>query len=126
MNGSVFPRAMKFSFPSSCVTAIFVLLIYDLDYFEYFTDKESVMNNNAIWGGFSFLVGFLVVFRTSQAYNRFWEGCTEMHKMGAEWFDACSSLVAFCKHAATDAETQEKVLRFQNTLIRLFSMLHAA
>merc|ERR1719265_2055108 len=98
-------------------------MIYDFEIFSYFKDRESVMNNNAIWGGFSFLVGFLVVFRTSQAYSRFWEGATQTHKMGAEWFDACSSLMAFCKHSDADREI---ILKFQNLLVRLFSMLHAA
>lgn len=42
--------------------------------------------------------------------------------MRAEWFDACSALVAFCKHSKAD---QALIWRFKNTLIRLFSMLHA-
>mmetsp|Transcript_58974 Transcript_58974/g.108988 ORF Transcript_58974/g.108988 Transcript_58974/m.108988 type:complete len:548 (+) Transcript_58974:2-1645(+) len=42
--------------------------------------------------------------------------------MRAEWFDACSALVAFCKHSD---ESVAKVDRFKGTLIRLFSMLHA-
>mmetsp|Transcript_152132 Transcript_152132/g.291363 ORF Transcript_152132/g.291363 Transcript_152132/m.291363 type:complete len:692 (-) Transcript_152132:150-2225(-) len=121
--GSVFPKALVVSIPSMFVSAGFVFCIHDRDMFENFKDPESVMNNNAIWGGFSFLVGFLVVFRTSQAYNRFWEGCTQMHKMGAEWFDSCSSLMAFCKHSEVD---RALILQFQNMLIRLFSMLHAA
>jgi len=45
-----------------------------------------------------------------------------MQMMGAEWFDACSSLIAFCKHSEVD---EFQIRRFQNTLIRFFSMLHA-
>ena len=30
-------------------------------------------------GGFSFVVGFLLVFRTSQSYARFWDGATKVH-----------------------------------------------
>merc|ERR1712032_1302176 len=45
------------------------------------------------------------------------------HKMGAEWFDACSSLVAFCKFSEAEPD---RILEFQNILVRLFSMLHAA
>lgn len=122
MKGSVFPKALLFSAGPSLVTGLLVLGIYDLHWFEYFQNPESVMNNNAIWGSFNFLVGFLVVFRTSQAYSRFWEGATQTHKMGAEWFDACSSLMAFCKHSDAPAED---IRGFQNLLIRLFSMLHA-
>jgi hypothetical protein len=43
--------------------------------------------------------------------------------MGAEWFDACSALMAFCKHSEADPVL---IMAFQNCLIRLFSMLHAA
>merc|ERR1719487_2577461 len=127
-HGSVFPKAFIASFPSMVVSALFVhFLDYDqsddppLEHFH--PSKGHILTNNAVWGGFSFLIGFLVVFRTSQAYSRFWEGATETHKMGAEWFDACSSLMAFCKHSENP---REEILDFQNVLIRLFSMLHAA
>jgi len=123
IHGSVFPKAMLFSIPASAATALFVLSIHEWNYLKHFAKEDSVMTNNAIWGGFTFLVGFLAVFRTSQAYSRFWEGCTSTHKMGAEWFDCCSSLMAFCKHSRAPMET---ILEFQNTLVRLFSMLHAA
>jgi len=123
IHGSVFPKAMLFSIPASAATALFVLSIHEWNYLKHFAKEDSVMTNNAIWGGFTFLVGFLAVFRTSQAYSRFWEGCTSTHKMGAEWFDCCSSLMAFCKHSKAPQST---ILEFQNTLVRLFSMLHAA
>jgi len=121
--GSVFPRALQISLPCSFVTAALVILVRKLNVFDLSADELSVMNNNVLWGGFTFLVGFLVVFRTSEAYLRFWEGVTTTHKMGAEWFDACSSLMAFCKHSQAP---DDAVLTFQNTIIRLFSLLHAA
>jgi len=86
-------------------------------------DEGGILNETQAWSGFSFLVGFLIVFRTSQAYNRFWEGCTASHQMRAEWFDACSSIVSFTKYSKADART---VRRFKELLIRLTSMLHAA
>jgi len=102
-----------------------VILIRDYDFepFVVLKETDSVFTDNAIWGGFSFLFGFLVVFRTQQAYNRFWEGCTAMHQMGAEWFDACSSLIAFSRHSNCE---KYLVLNFRNKLLRLFSLLHGA
>ena len=88
----------------------------------HFHDAESVMSNNSIWGGFSFLVGFLVVFRTSQAYSRFWDGGTLTHQMMGDWFDAVSSLVAFCTGSKAG---EDKVTNFKHILLRLFSLLHA-
>lgn len=81
-----------------------------------------MLTNSQAWSGFSFLVGFLVVFRTSQAYSRFWDGCTSTHKMSAEWFDAASALVAFCEHSKADPSAVDN---FKQTLVRLFSMMHA-
>lgn len=90
-------------------------------YADYLADKDSILTDNTVWSGFNFLVGFLIVFRTSQAYTRFWDGATATHRMRAEWFDATSALVAFCKHS----ENKEVVIAFQQTLIRLVSILHA-
>lgn len=68
------------------------------------------------------MVGFLIVFRSGQAYNRFWEACTSTYRVHAEWLDAASSLLAFCKYS--DAP-ENLVIDFQEILVRLFSLLHA-
>merc|ERR1719424_1911930 len=122
--GSVLPMALKISLPNGLVTGALAFGVYELNVLGTMDLESTLMKNNAIWGGFSFLLGFLVVFRTSQAYSRFWEGCTSTHYMGAEWFDACAALIAFCKHAEPDKARE--VLNFQNILVRLFSMLHSA
>lgn len=121
--GSVFPGSMCIALPCAGLTALLKFLMETGD--MAFLNEEgykSILRDNSCWSGFVFLVGFLTVFRTSQAYARFWDGCTYMHNMRAEWFDACASLVAFCKYA--DAP-DEVVLGFQHILIRLFSLLHA-
>jgi len=122
--GSVFPFA--FFVASPCAAATFGLKWYiDRGELQAIGDGEtdSILRETATWSGFMFLVGFLIVFRTSQAYARFWDGCTSTHQMRAEWFDACSALVAFCKHSKAG---QDSILIFQHTVVRLFSMLHAA
>eukprot|EP00419_Tripos_fusus_P004353 CAMPEP_0172687606 /NCGR_PEP_ID=MMETSP1074-20121228/21802_1 /TAXON_ID=2916 /ORGANISM="Ceratium fusus, Strain PA161109" /LENGTH=363 /DNA_ID=CAMNT_0013507085 /DNA_START=220 /DNA_END=1311 /DNA_ORIENTATION=+ len=81
------------------------------------------MTDNAAWTAFSALLGFLVVFRTSQAYTRFWAGCSATHSMRMEWFNAC---VMFLAYARISKAPQEKVKNFQGKLIRLFSIMHAA
>merc|ERR1719460_2733179 len=85
------------------------------------TLTSDFVTNSAAYSGFSFVVGFLLVFRTSQAYTRFWEGATMVHNMRTEWFDACSSLIAFT-HGAKD---QEKADVLRHVIVRLFSLLHA-
>jgi len=122
IKGSVFPQSMCIAVPCAVLTGV---LRYSINqgYIPTLEDVDSILLDSQAWSGFSFLVGFLIVFRTSQAYNRFWDGCTATHQMRAEWFDACSALVAFCKYSK---EPEWKVIRFKQILIRLFSMLHAA
>lgn len=119
-HGSVFPFSLLVALPCAILCAVLKYLQKEA-MIEWFLSKDSVLSDSAAYSGFSFLVGFIVVFRTNQAYSRFWEGVTSTSRMRAEWFDAASSLVAFCKAAAAD---EEAVLVFQHTLVRLFSMLH--
>mmetsp|Transcript_84132 Transcript_84132/g.204040 ORF Transcript_84132/g.204040 Transcript_84132/m.204040 type:complete len:549 (+) Transcript_84132:68-1714(+) len=121
--GSVFPTSMCIALPCAALTALLKLCI-DEGYLPALSNNghNSILEDNSCWSGFVFLVGFLTVFRTSQAYARFWDGTTSMHHMRAEWFNACAALLAFCKYA--DA-TSDAVFEFQQTLVRLFSMLHA-
>lgn len=122
VQGSVFPSSLVVALPCASL-AVFLKIMMREDYFGFISGKDSIMSETQAWSGFSFLVGFLIVFRTSQAYNRFWDGCTATHQMRAEWFDACSALVSFCRHSKAQ---EDLIMRFKNTLIRLFSMLHAA
>lgn len=112
--GSMFPFVFAIAMPNAVITGI-------ITYSEVI-GHEEVLVDSAVWSGFSFLVGFLVVFRTSQAYSRFWDGATAMHRMRAEWLDAATSMIAFCAH--TDGK-EEAIHKFRQTLVRLFSLMHA-
>uniref|UniRef100_A0A7S4W6W7 Bestrophin homolog n=1 Tax=Alexandrium monilatum TaxID=311494 RepID=A0A7S4W6W7_9DINO len=122
LRGSVFPGAFVVAFPCAACTAA-VKLLSDYGLLPGLGEEDSILKNNALWSGLTFLVGFLIVFRTSQAYSRFWDSCTQTHQMRAEWFDACSSIIAFCRFSSAPQEAQ---MNFQHLLVRLFSMLHAA
>jgi len=76
-----------------------------------------------VFGGFNFVLGFLVVFRSQQAYGRWWEGGTLLLQLRGEWFNAFSCLVAFSNAAA---EKQADVEAFQQQLVRLFSLLYCS
>mmetsp|Transcript_16159 Transcript_16159/g.48730 ORF Transcript_16159/g.48730 Transcript_16159/m.48730 type:complete len:578 (-) Transcript_16159:147-1880(-) len=118
--GSVFPKSFGIALPCGIIAAVFRYTI-DMGYIS--VPDDSIIRETAAYTTFSSLAGFLVVFRTSQAYGRFWSGCTATHRMRAEWFDSCSQAVAFCKLAKASGDT---VSSFQGRLVRLFSMLHAA
>lgn len=120
--GSVFPHAIVVALPNSAITAVLICLVHKMNYMQGLAERDSILKDNAIWNGFSFLVGFLIVFRTSQAYNRFWDGCTSTHRMKTYWFSACSAILSFTKYSNVDAA---KIQDFKELLVRMFSMLHA-
>mmetsp|Transcript_35457 Transcript_35457/g.81099 ORF Transcript_35457/g.81099 Transcript_35457/m.81099 type:complete len:591 (-) Transcript_35457:129-1901(-) len=123
--GSVFPLAFAVALPSGVVGALFKTLQQwhriD-DGWQQSLGMPEILTDSAPWSSFTFLVGFLIVFRTSEAYGRFWDGCTATHQLRAHWFSACAETLAFCKHSRV---AQEHICDFQHTLVRLFSLLHA-
>mmetsp|Transcript_65897 Transcript_65897/g.157545 ORF Transcript_65897/g.157545 Transcript_65897/m.157545 type:complete len:571 (-) Transcript_65897:103-1815(-) len=123
VHGSVFPKALVVSLPCALLTAFLEWASNNVQAFKHLKDNEEIMTNSQAWAGFSFLVGFLVVFRTSQAYSRFWEGLTAMHMMRSRWLDAASALLAFCKHSEANIDS---IVSFEMLLVRLYSMLHAS
>eukprot|EP00747_Dinoflagellata_sp_TGD_P105214 gnl/TRDRNA2_/TRDRNA2_169482_c1_seq2.p1 gnl/TRDRNA2_/TRDRNA2_169482_c1~~gnl/TRDRNA2_/TRDRNA2_169482_c1_seq2.p1 ORF type:complete len:605 (+),score=63.11 gnl/TRDRNA2_/TRDRNA2_169482_c1_seq2:112-1815(+) len=85
-------------------------------------DMFDILNTSSIYSGFTYVLGFSLVFRTSQSYSRFWTAATSVHDMGSEWTDACGSLVSFAQSSTMPEERTED---FIHTLVRLFSLLHA-
>jgi len=118
--GSVFPKAAGIA--AACATLACVLREFLGANAIDLSGAHAPLKEYAAWSSFSFLVGFLIVFRTSQAYLRFCEGSASAHHMRAAWFDACSCLVAFCKCSQKSVEVTAE---FQQLLVRLFSLLHA-
>ena len=46
---------------------------------------------------FAVVLGYVVVFRTNMALNRYWEGISNVQKMYCKWSDAYCQNVAFAK-----------------------------
>jgi len=76
----------------------------------------------AAYSGFSFTLGFVIVFRTSQCYNRFWTCATHVNAMRAEWYEAASGLTTFIVMSDHTLEEQDM---FCHKVIRYFSLLHS-
>eukprot|EP00928_Gymnodinium_smaydae_P033266 TRINITY_DN23872_c0_g1_i1.p1 TRINITY_DN23872_c0_g1~~TRINITY_DN23872_c0_g1_i1.p1 ORF type:complete len:537 (-),score=91.22 TRINITY_DN23872_c0_g1_i1:85-1695(-) len=117
--GSVFPKAFCTAIPIAIFCGLFPMMERELEWDNFlsqFQEKSGALSS------FSSVLGFLVVFRATQAYARFWEGITSIYKMGAEWFDATAALVSFLVYSDADESAKEE---FKNTLVRLTSLLHA-
>eukprot|EP00408_Alexandrium_pacificum_P010736 CAMPEP_0171222200 /NCGR_PEP_ID=MMETSP0790-20130122/35142_1 /TAXON_ID=2925 /ORGANISM="Alexandrium catenella, Strain OF101" /LENGTH=560 /DNA_ID=CAMNT_0011688141 /DNA_START=85 /DNA_END=1767 /DNA_ORIENTATION=- len=115
-SGSVIPKGLIWAIPSAVLATVL----------HRFLESAGVKHNlveqdGQIWSTFYYVLGVLLVFRTNQAYSRYWEGATLLQQVRGEWFNAISSLFAFC---SKDRKDRLKVERFQHLLVRLMSMLY--
>eukprot|EP00929_Paragymnodinium_shiwhaense_P021420 TRINITY_DN13977_c0_g1_i1.p1 TRINITY_DN13977_c0_g1~~TRINITY_DN13977_c0_g1_i1.p1 ORF type:complete len:580 (+),score=87.96 TRINITY_DN13977_c0_g1_i1:69-1808(+) len=123
IQGSVAPMALAVAVPCGIITFVLKFLsVADPLLGDYLEGEQSILNDSAAWNAFSSLTGFLVVFRTSQAYARFWDGCSAVRLMHSNWYEACSTLLAYTRYSQAPAADVDK---FKNIIVRLFSMLHA-
>lgn len=58
-------------------------------------DKTEFIDNPYPFQLFAYLVGFVIVFRTNFAYQRYWEGIDAVQRMGAKWLDGACMAIAF-------------------------------
>jgi len=105
------------AFPNAVLAFVFA------DAMQPNADTEQEQFAFSIWAGFSSVLGFLLFFRSNVAYSRWWEGGTLLQQVRGEWFNAYSSLIAFC---SPDPKVQDKVDEFQHLLGRLMSLLFCA
>merc|ERR1719265_729619 len=117
--GSVFPKAAMASVIPAVVSA---LLRFYMNNNPEFRDAIGLGDSgNSIFGGFSFVLGFLVVFRSQLGYNRWWEGGTLLSQLRGEFINSYSNLLSFCNQSEEYAADVEK---FQQKLVRLYSLLY--
>ncbi|KAF4683812.1 Zinc finger, RAN-binding domain containing 2 [Perkinsus olseni] len=80
---------------------------------------------------YTYIFGFVVVFRTKMAYDRYWEAMTNLSLMVSKWGDAFMQLVAFSNATIEGADVAsrpavaEDLYKFQRDLIHLFSLMSA-
>lgn len=117
LRGSVIPKAMVWALPGAAVSFALHGYIREIG---VITDN---LHTTQMWQGYNFLIAFMLTFRTTQAYARWWEGGTLLQQARGEWFNAYSSLIAFCTR---EGHRKEEVIGFQRLLATLVSMLHCA
>mmetsp|Transcript_43960 Transcript_43960/g.80329 ORF Transcript_43960/g.80329 Transcript_43960/m.80329 type:complete len:514 (-) Transcript_43960:128-1669(-) len=116
--GSVFPRAMIWALPNACFGALCSIAFRD----GWVRQSES-SDWVQVWSSYAFVLGFLLVFRTSNAYTRYWEGASILQQVRGEWYNAVSSVIAF---SSREKDKQAEVQLFQHRMIRLMSMLYCS
>ncbi len=115
------PKAVVISIGPGLISAILIAIYPDGKI--PFLAEQTILSETQAWNGFSFFVGFLLVFRTTQAYNRFWDACEAVLRMRAEWFDAATGLIAFSK----DSEGQpfDIIRGWQEETVMMVCCMHA-
>jgi len=118
-HGSVFPKATLIALPF----VIAVMILKALVQAEQISlDDLDLITDGSVYGAFSLVLSFTLVFRCQQAYQRYIESAKAMHTMSAEWIDACGSLLSFSK--ASHKSDREKA-QFEGVMVRLFCLMHA-
>ncbi|CAE8591320.1 unnamed protein product [Polarella glacialis] len=117
IKGSVFPKAACWATSSSVLAVLVKLFLFS------WHDTEYMDGVDTIWSSYTFVLGFLIVFRNNQAYSRFWEGTSLTKQMRGQWFSALSGLFAFCSRNESKCAEVE---RFQKNMVRLASLLHCS
>jgi len=97
-----------------------LLHIYDSSVDNAFLVKY--VPDDVVFNVFVVFGGLVAGFRTSHALSRYTDAAAFLHKLNACWYDAASTLIAFCRNSA--APTAD-VVNFEHTLIRLMSILSA-
>eukprot|EP00929_Paragymnodinium_shiwhaense_P059175 TRINITY_DN29626_c0_g2_i1.p1 TRINITY_DN29626_c0_g2~~TRINITY_DN29626_c0_g2_i1.p1 ORF type:complete len:514 (+),score=122.50 TRINITY_DN29626_c0_g2_i1:137-1678(+) len=120
LRGSVFPQGLVFAVP--CTMCAMGYWYYFNKYLEE-EERPNIGGASSLWSGYTFVLGFLLVFRTQIAYSRFWEGGSVLQEMRGVWLNATSSLVAFCTR---DPAKKEQVMAFQHLLVRIMSLMHCS
>lgn len=116
VSGSVFPRAAVVACLPACLTFI-VRAALDWAKVEFSEDIIPL----SLYNSFTWVLGFVVVFRTGIAYNRYWDGVNHLRQMGTEWYDVAAQVTAF---AQTSAKPLEEIKNFQGMIVRLTSLMH--
>mmetsp|Transcript_2044 Transcript_2044/g.5180 ORF Transcript_2044/g.5180 Transcript_2044/m.5180 type:complete len:645 (-) Transcript_2044:118-2052(-) len=127
ISGSVFPKGAAWAVPDALL-AVAISVCYrfidDSLLPEWLDLKiEDVDRCVSLMGGYYGVMGFILVFRSQLAYSRWWEGGALLQQLRGEWFNAYSSLLAFCSTAECD---RSNVDAFQQLLMRLMSLLYCS
>jgi len=121
LRGSVFPKAICLAVPNAIIAFTLHWAFHMNDLAGQ--DDFSLAGVGSIWGAFTTVLGFLIVFRNNQAYTRFWGGSGEVYQVMGQWVHAAGDVISFCSH---DPGKYEEVRRFQHLFVRLMSLLFCA
>lgn len=90
--GTAWPAGIVPGLVSACIGTV-LGQVHDVD--VVVSDPTKFMDNHYPFQLFAYLVGFVMVFRTNFAYQRYWEALDAVLRMGSKWLDGACMAVAF-------------------------------
>jgi len=117
IEGSVYKRVIPYAVFSACE----VLTLKALKHWDV-VDASDVFDHPYVYQIYTFVLGFVLVFRCNLAYQRFWEGRTCLELMSSKWSDAALQSIIF-DNVANKPEMDRRAFRAR--ILSLFSLLHA-
>lgn len=116
-------RTWRMAAVMAVVPTLFGVLLHTVsEHFGWEHNSGLFEMTDTMYGSLTSFVGILIVFRMSQAFSRFWEGSTLVHHMVADWYDASSTVIAFCRYSSVDDDLKRT---FQQQFVRYMSLLNA-
>merc|ERR1719162_2925666 len=102
IQGSLMPAALKMG----VVVAFAAFILKWAEIEGHITFPSQMVKSSSLYSGFSFTLAFMLVFRTSQSYQRFWNAAVQMKMMRSQWYEAASTLCKFVE--MSNASEQEQ------------------
>jgi len=118
LSGSIYPRVL----PHVLLSSSIVLTLKAISQWTDFDEFDSIFDHPYVYQIYTFVLGFVMVFRSSLAYSRFWEGRTEIEAMSSKWGDAALLAVVFDNQTRTDVLPCRAQWRWQ--ILSVTSLLH--
>lgn len=118
LTGSIYPRVV----PHICLASGIVLALKGVDHWTDIDDFNSIFDHPYVYQIYTFVLGFVMVFRSSLAYSRFWEGRTNIESMSSKWGDAALLSVVFDNQSRPDVQPCRAQWRWQ--ILSVTSLLH--
>lgn len=116
-------KCFRTSFVIAALSSCLSLLVWAVQgYSSVFRQRlESAINSDG-YSAFVWVLGTLLVFRTSSSLSRFWEGTTLVHQMMGHWTDMTHVTIGYTRYSSVEID---RVRLFKQTLVRLVSLLNA-
>lgn len=103
------------------ISGVLALLLYWADD-QGILSAHDTIKNNAAFGMYTSTLAFLLVFRTSKCYSRFWHCATSMCTFRTELLEAAKSLLTFTEMSQS---SEEGIDHFKRSIATFTSLLHA-